>query len=209
MPARSAKTTRKTAPARKPSRTASPGRKGTKGAARKPAQRKATSRAAAAKPSVSMRDPQEEQTKVLYRNVTPMLVIDGASAAIAWYTKVFGAKELSRQPLPTGKLMHAAIQVGDSILMLADAFDGPAPKQMVGVTLHIQSPSIDRFWNNAVAGGASVLMPLENMFWGDRYGQLRDPFGHTWSLGWPAKMTQAEKDAAQRKSMEQMAKYPA
>jgi PhnB protein len=138
------------------------------------------------------------------RTVTPHLVIDGASDAIAWYRKAFGAKELSRQPMPNGRLMHAAIQIGDSVVMLADSF-GSAPTKMAGVTLHVHSPAIDALWAGGVANGGTVEMPLANQFWGDKYGQMRDPFGHLWSFGWPAKMTQAEKDRLQAEAMQMFA----
>jgi uncharacterized glyoxalase superfamily protein PhnB len=142
--------------------------------------------------------------KLDLRMVTPLIVADGASNAIAWYKKVFGAKELSRKVQPDGKLMHAAIQIGDSIVMLADPF-GPAPPKMMGVTLHIQAPTIERLWASAVANGATVELPLANQFWGDKYGQLRDPFGHQWSFGWPVKMTPAEKAKLEREAMQMMA----
>jgi PhnB protein len=129
-----------------------------------------------------------------WATVTPHLVVDGAANAMAWYTKAFGAKELSRQLLPNGKMMHAMMQIGDSAIMLADPFNGPVPARMTGVTLHIQDAGINTFWANALAGGAKVEQPLEDQFWGDRYGQLRDPFGHLWSFGWPAKMTEAQKE---------------
>jgi uncharacterized glyoxalase superfamily protein PhnB len=189
MPARSPKKSKAAAKPKAAKRT--PARNGK--AAKRPARPSNAVKAARAAPAAPA---------IQYRNVTPLLVIDGASDAIAWYKKAFGAKELTRQPLPDGKLMHAAIQIGDSILMLSDAF-GPAPQQMMGVTLHIQSPDIETYWSRAVAGGASVVMPLANQFWGDRYGQLRDPFGHNWSLGWPVKMTQAERDRKQAEAMAQ------
>ncbi|MEA3190293.1 MAG: PhnB protein [Thermoplasmata archaeon] len=136
--------------------------------------------------------------KAPFHAVTPHLVVDGAEAAIRWYGTVFGAKELARMPLPNGKLMHATLQLGDSTLMLADPFAGPVPDKMVGVTLHLQRKDLDEVWKRAMDNGASPIMPLADQFWGDRYGQLRDPFGHAWSLGWPANLT-----AAQKKKMEQ------
>jgi PhnB protein len=199
MPARSTKKS-KPAKASKSGKAAPAAKRPTKTAAKRPAARNAVKSArkgAAAPPA-----------RLQYRNVTPMLVVKGASDAIAWYGKVFGAKELSRNLTPDGKVMHAAIQLGDSTLMLADAFMGPVPDRMVGVTLHIQRADIDALWAKATANGATVEMPLANQFWGDRYGQLRDPFGHSWSLGWPAKMTQPEKDRLQREAQQMFAAAP-
>jgi PhnB protein len=185
-------------PSRSPKK--SPPRKTTKAtrAGKAPKAQKAPGKRPAARNAVkSAREPPVFPPKIQYRNVTPMLVAANASNAIAWYKKAFGATELSRDTTPDGKIMHAAIQIGDSKLMLADAFQGPVPTQMTGVTLHIQSPDIQAHWDRAIAGGATVTMPLANQFWGDKYGQLRDPFGHNWSLGWPAKMTEAEKTRLQ------------
>jgi uncharacterized glyoxalase superfamily protein PhnB len=191
MPARSAK--KSSQPAKKaPSRKAAPVKVAMKS---KPAAKAAASTSAST-PSAPVVPP--------YRNVTPLLVIDGASKAIAWYAKAFGAKELTRNPLPNGRLTHAAIQIGDSIVMLADSF-GPAPKEMVGVTLHIHAPTIDTLWAGGLANGGKVVLPLANQYWGDKYGQMRDPFGHLWSFGWPVKMTQAEKDRLQREAMQMFA----
>lgn len=122
-----------------------------------------------------------------YRTVTPHLVVDGASAAIEFYQKAFGAKEISRMPGSKGKLMHATIQIGDSRIMLIDEFPewgrhGPQPGGASPVSIHLYVPDADAVFERAVAAGAKVAMPLEDTFWGDRYGRLEDPFGHHWSI---------------------------
>lgn len=140
------------------------------------------------------------------RAVTPYLAIAGAAQALEFYKKAFGAKELSRQPLPDGKLMHASMKIGDSIVMMADEFPGGnlrAPPS-VGTTtfmLHIYSKDVDKLWAQAVAAGAKVAMPLDNMFWGERYGQLVDPFGHLWTLSMRIPMSAAEKEAKRQATM--------
>lgn len=141
-----------------------------------------------------------------FRTITPYLSIEGASAAIDWYKKAFGAKELYREPTPDGKLMHARIRIGDSIVMMSDIFPGPnAPTINVGakgpVSLHIYMKNVDKLWQQAVDAGAKVTMPLDNQFWGERYGQLSDPFGHTWSMSEQVKMSKAEKDEKEKQAM--------
>ena len=113
--------------------------------------------------------------------------------AVRFYEKAFGAKEEMRHLADDGKrLMHAHLTINGGSLMLNDDFpefregggDVPAPG---GVTLNIQVPDADAVWGNALAAGATVKFPLEDQFWGDRYGQLEDPFGFTWSIGGPKK----------------------
>jgi PhnB protein len=141
-----------------------------------------------------------------FRSVTPYLAINGAAAAIDWYKKAFGAKELARQAVPGGKLMHARIRIGDSIVMLSDTFPGSGPQSpdVLGnspVTLHIYISNVDKIWNQAVDAGAKVTMPLDNQFWGERYGQLTDPYGHHWSVSQQVNMTKKEKDEKQKQAM--------
>lgn len=140
-----------------------------------------------------------------FRTVTPYLSINGAAAAIDWYKKAFGAKELFREAMPDGKLMHARIRIGDSIVMMSDIMPGPnAPSEISGklpVSLHIYIRNVDKMWQQAVDAGAKVTMPLDNQFWGERYGQLTDPFGHNWSLSEQVKMSKAEKDEKQKQAM--------
>lgn len=119
--------------------------------------------------------------------VTPHLVCEGAAEAIEFYRRAFGAEELARMPGPDGKLMHAAICIGDSPLMLVDDFPewgSRGPKALGGspVTIHLYVEDVDAFVERAVAAGAKSTMPVQDMFWGDRYGQLEDPFGHRWSV---------------------------
>lgn len=120
--------------------------------------------------------------------VTPHLVCDGAAEAIEFYKKAFHATEVQRMPGPGGKLMHAHIRIGDSNVMLNDEFPdwgSFGPKSLKGspVTIHLSVPDADKVFETAVAAGATVKMPLADMFWGDRYGIIEDPFGHYWSIG--------------------------
>jgi PhnB protein len=134
--------------------------------------------------------------------VTPHLVCAGAGAAIDFYKKAFGATETSRMPGPGGKLIHASIRIGDSAVMLVDEmpeWGSLGPKALKGspVVIHLYVDDVDAFAARAVAAGAKVTMPVADMFWGDRYGQLEDPFGHRWSVAThvrdvsPADMQQA------------------
>lgn len=122
-----------------------------------------------------------------FRTVTPHLVCEGAAEALAFYAQAFGAVELGRMAGPDGKIMHAELRIGDSLLMLADdfpAYGSRGPKALQGstVTIHLYVPDADAAWARAIAAGATVVMPLEDAFWGDRYGQVEDPFGHRWSI---------------------------
>ena len=119
--------------------------------------------------------------------LTAHITCAGAADAIAFYKAAFNAVEEMRLPGPDGKLMHAAVRIGDSMLMLADEFPehgGFGPKTLKGspVTIHLGSKDVDATMAQAVAAGAKVTMPAADMFWGDRYGQLEDPFGHRWSV---------------------------
>src|SRR4051812_15107984 len=121
--------------------------------------------------------------------ITPHLVVKGASEAIEFYKRAFGAEELSRMPFPGPdgqmKLGHAELRIGDSRLFLADEFPeygatGPTGKSPV--TVHLYVTDADAAFDRAVEAGATVRMPLADMFWGDRYGLVVDPFGHSWSI---------------------------
>lgn len=121
------------------------------------------------------------------QTITPHLVCRGAADAIAFYGKAFGAVELARLPGPEGKLMHAMVRIGDSNLMLVDEFPdfgslGPQSGQGSPVTIHLYVTDVDATVERAVAAGAKVTMPVDDMFWGDRYGRIEDPFGHQWSI---------------------------
>ncbi len=119
--------------------------------------------------------------------LTPHLVIRGAAKAIEFYQKAFGAQDRGVHKTPDGMVMHAELKIGDSIVMLADEFPGApcqAP-QTVGSTttvLHLYVEDVDSWFNRAASAGASVVMPVMDCFWGDRYGQLKDPFGHMWAI---------------------------
>lgn len=135
--------------------------------------------------------------------VTPHLICEGAANAIEFYKKAFDAKEDSRLPGPDGKLMHASLTIGDSTVMLADDFPehgSPGPRALKGspVVVHLYVKDVDAVVARAVKAGAKITMPLADQFWGDRYCQLQDPFGHRWSVAthvrdvppqeWPAAM---------------------
>lgn len=120
-------------------------------------------------------------------SLTPHLICAGASDAIAFYQAAFGAVELSRLPAPNGTLMHAMLRIGDSALMLVDecpemGVRGPKTLNGSPVTVHLYVDDVDAVVAQAVAAGATVTMPVADMFWGDRYGRLADPFGHHWSV---------------------------
>ena len=122
-----------------------------------------------------------------YHTVTPSLFVDGAAKAIDFYKKALGAEELMRFPGPDGKLMHAEIKVGDSIIMLADEMPdmgGRGPKAIGGtaVSFFVYGENVDAAWKRAVDAGAREVVPLADQFWGDRTGCLEDPFGHQWWL---------------------------
>lgn len=122
------------------------------------------------------------------RTVTPYLVCGGAAAAIDFYTKAFGAVEELRITGNQNRLIHARIRIGDSAVMLMDEFPewgsfGPkALKAAPPVSILIYVDNVDEVFARAVAAGAKAVMPVEDMFWGDRYGVLEDPFGHHWSI---------------------------
>jgi PhnB protein len=113
-----------------------------------------------------------------YRTVTPFLSVNGASDAIAFYKKAFGAEERSRMPGPDGKLLHGEVKIGDSIVMVADAMMGPPTTAVI----HLYVADADAAWARATAAGAKIEMPIADMFWGDRYGVLSDNWGNRWSI---------------------------
>ena len=122
-----------------------------------------------------------------YPRVTPYLIVDGAAAAIDFYTKVFGARERMRMPGPDGKIGHAELEIGNSLIMLADEFPdmghrGPKTVGGTPVTINIYVEDVDDVFERAVEAGAKELRPVENQFYGDRSGQFEDPFGHRWSV---------------------------
>ena len=119
--------------------------------------------------------------------ITPHLVCHGAADAIAFYIKAFAAVEMGRLPGPDGRLMHAQLTIGDSALMLVDDYPehgslDPLALKGSPVTIHLYVADVDATVARAVAAGARITMPVADMFWGDRYGRLEDPFGHQWSV---------------------------
>jgi PhnB protein len=123
-----------------------------------------------------------------FHTLTAHLIVKGASQAIEFYKKAFGAEELGRLTGPNGNsVMHADLKIGDSHIFLVDEFpeiDCRGPESIGGtpVTIHMYVEDVDAAFDKAVAAGAKVQMPLADMFWGDRYGVVTDPFGHSWSL---------------------------
>ncbi len=122
-----------------------------------------------------------------FHTVTPHLIINGAGKALEFYKKAFGAEEIFNMPGPGGKVMHAEIKIGDSHIMLNDEFPdygsfGPKAGGGSPVTIHLYVNNVDSMMERAVNAGAKVTMPVADMFWGDRYGKLEDPFGHHWSI---------------------------
>ena len=123
-----------------------------------------------------------------YPRVTPYLCVDGASAAIDFYSAVFGATERMRMPAPDGKVAHAELQFGDSVVALSDEYPelgARSPKAFGGspVTMSVYVEDVDAIFERALKAGAKALRPVEDQFYGDRSGQFEDPFGHRWSVG--------------------------
>lgn len=131
-----------------------------------------------------------EATSAIPVGVYPYLTVKGGKVALDFYTRAFGATEEFRAYGEDGeRLMHARFRVNGGAILLSDDFpefrgggDAPAPQ---AVTIHLEVDDADRWWKRAVDAGAIVKMELVDQFWGDRYGQLRDPFGHSWSIGCP------------------------
>jgi PhnB protein len=141
--------------------------------------------------------------------VTPHIVVAGAARAIDWYKKAFGATEEMRMPDPTGRIMHACIRIGGAAIFLVDEMPewgsvGPQALKSSPVTIHLMVEDVDTVFDQAVKAGATVSMPVADQFWGDRYGVLRDPFGHSWSVAThirdvtPAEIQQAMKQMAEQ-----------
>ena len=122
-----------------------------------------------------------------YYSLTPYLVIKGADAAIEFYKKVFGASEIMRMPGPGGRIMHAEIKIGNSVLMLSDenperGFLSPASRGGATGSVMFYTDDVDQTFKAAVAAGAKGDQPPTDMFWGDRMANLTDPFGHSWAI---------------------------
>ena len=122
-----------------------------------------------------------------YHTATPYLAVDDAAEALEYYKKAFGAKERGRMEAPDGKIGHAEIQIGDSLVMLSDPFPQAStrtPKELGGTTasVFLYVEDVDAFVQRAVDAGATVSMEVADQFWGDRFGTITDPFGHSWSV---------------------------
>ena len=122
-----------------------------------------------------------------YPTVSPYLIVDGAARAIDFYTEVFGAKERGRMPGPDGTIAHAEVQIGDSVVMLSDPFPQSTvrpPKELGGTSAaaFVYVEDVDAVVQRAVDAGATLTKPVDDMFWGDRYGKVADPFGHEWQV---------------------------
>jgi len=182
-----------------------------KPAAKKATSKKAASRKAPAKKAVRRAAPAKKavpwQAKG-YHGITPYLALDAAAAAIDWYTRVFNARERMRMPSPGGRIGHAELQIGDSVVMLADEhpemdFHGPKTRGGTSVTIHLYVRDADAIVDQAVKAGGKVRRPLKDEFYGDRSATIEDPFGHVWHVS-----THKEEisDAEMRRRVEAMMK---
>jgi uncharacterized glyoxalase superfamily protein PhnB len=144
-----------------------------------------------------------------YHSLTPHMTVRDAARAIEFYKQAFGAKQKGGvMKGPDGKVMHAELVIGDSILMVADEFPeygslSPKSSGGAGMALHIYTDDVDAAFDRAVEAGATVEMPLADMFWGDRYGKLVDPFGHKWSIATHTADLSAEEMDRRMKAMMQ------
>lgn len=145
-----------------------------------------------------------------YHSVTPHMVIRDCIKALEFYKNAFDAKQLSLTQGPDGKVMHASIKIGDSIIMMSDEFPsakslGPQSLGGSSIVLNIYTDNADKLWERAVKAGATVTMPIGDQFWGDRYGQITDPFGHRWSIAQHVEDVRPEDmEARMKAAMEQM-----
>jgi PhnB protein len=122
-----------------------------------------------------------------FHTITPALSLDDAAGAIDFYKRAFGAEEVVRMPAPNGKIAHAEIKIGDSLVMLSDMFEqsqGKTPKDAGGTTvsLWMYVEDCDQIYRQALDAGATSTQEPEDMFWGDRWGRVTDPYGHDWSI---------------------------
>jgi uncharacterized glyoxalase superfamily protein PhnB len=118
--------------------------------------------------------------------LTTHMIVDGAARAVAWYATAFGALERTRITLPDGRLIHVELDLGGSTVMLADAFpehDAPGPAGRLPFVLYLHVEDADAAWTRAIDAGATVVRPLADTFWGEREGQVDDPFGYRWGIG--------------------------
>jgi PhnB protein len=147
-----------------------------------------------------------------YHTLTPYMTVRDAASAIEFYKKAFGAVEKGVMKGPDGKIMHAELRIGDSLFMLADEFPewgslSPQSTGGAGMGLHVYVDNVDAAFDQAIAAGGIVEMPVSDMFWGDRYAKLVDPFGHKWSIATHMKdMSGEEIEEAQEEFMSKMPK---
>jgi uncharacterized glyoxalase superfamily protein PhnB len=145
-----------------------------------------------------------------YHTLTPYLTVRDAIRAIQFYKDAFGAEEIGVMKGPDGKVMHAEIRIGDSLVMLGDEspqFGALSPLSIggSGMGLHVYVEDVDSAFDRAIRAGGTVEMPVTDMFWGDRYGKLTDPFGHKWSIATRKRnMTSEEIEQGQKEFMKQM-----
>lgn len=147
-----------------------------------------------------------------YSTVNPYIAVEDAAKAIEFYKRAFGAKERSRMPGPGGTIGHAELEIGDSVIMLSDPFPQSrvkSPKKLGGTTigLMVYVEDVDEVVQQAVDAGAAITMPIENQFWGDRFGQVEDPFGHNWQIATHVEDVAPEEMA--KRAEEAMASMPA
>jgi PhnB protein len=145
-----------------------------------------------------------------FHSVTPSLTCKNAAQAIELYKKAFGAVERSRMAGPDGNIVHAEIQIGNSMLFLSDEFPGmsaaPAPGSLPSQAIYLYVENVDAVYKQAVAAGCQEGMPLADMFWGDRFGKVIDPFGHHWNLATHVEdVAPAEMERRSKEWMAQMA----
>ena len=141
-------------------------------------------------------------------SLTPYLVCRDAEAAHAFYARAFGAQEMFRLPGKDGKLMHAAFTINGNPVMMNDEFPehgvlSPLAIGGTAVTLHLMVADVDAAFARAVEAGATVVMPVADQFWGDRYGLLQDPFGHRWSIATPLKKLTPDEIVANMRKLQQ------
>jgi PhnB protein len=147
-----------------------------------------------------------------YHSITPALIVKDGNAAIEFYKKGFGAEERHRMKSPDGRIGHAELKIGDSIVMLTDEFPEMkclSPKSIGGspVSMYVYVEDVDAIFNKTVSAGAKVLDPVKDQFWGDRHGRIEDPFGHLWSIATHKKdLSPEEMKKAAEEAFSQMSK---
>lgn len=177
--------------------------------------RKSATKSARSRPKKTASRTRVKAIPAGFTAVTPHLVCAGAADAIEFYKKAFNAVEEGRFPAPDGKIMHAVVRIGGSPVMLVDEmpdWGALGPKALKGspVTIHLYVSDVDSVVERAVAAGAKITMPIDDAFWGDRYGQIEDPFGHHWSIATHLRdMTPDELAKAGQKALAEMPAPPA